>query len=71
MGEKRRGFGLCLTVLFLAGLMVPLTIAHASFATRVEARQAIFEFIEVWYNRQRRHSALGYLSPLAFEALPC
>ncbi len=38
------------------------------FATRREARQAIFEYIEVFYNRQRRHSALGYLSPVAYEA---
>ncbi len=37
------------------------------FVTRQEARQAIFEYVEVFYNRQRRHSALGYLSPVAFE----
>lgn len=34
------------------------------FATREEAREAIFEFIEVFYNRQRRHSSIGYLSPV-------
>jgi putative transposase len=45
--------------------------ADHRFATRAEARQAIFEFIEVWYNRQRRHSALNYLTPVEFEALPC
>lgn len=39
------------------------------YATRDLARRDIFEFIERWYNRQRRHSALGYLSPLAFERL--
>ncbi len=39
------------------------------FLTRALARQAIFEYIQVWYNRQRRHSALGYLSPCAFEQL--
>ena len=33
--------------------------------TRAAARQAIFEWIEVWYNRQRRHSTLGYLTPVA------
>jgi putative transposase len=37
------------------------------YSTRAQARQAIFEYIEVWYNRQRRHSALGYLSPETFE----
>lgn len=37
------------------------------FATRAEARRLIFEHTEVWYNRQRRHSSLGYLSPLASE----
>jgi transposase InsO family protein len=37
------------------------------FATREVARQEVFEYIEVWYNRQRRHSSLGYVSPAAFE----
>jgi transposase InsO family protein len=37
------------------------------FASRQEARQAIFEWIEVFYNRQRRHSSLGYVSPEQFE----
>lgn len=37
------------------------------FRTRSEARAAIFEYIEVFYNRQRLHSVLGYLSPEAFE----
>ncbi len=31
------------------------------------ARRAIFEFIEVWYNRRRLHSSLGYLSPVDYE----
>lgn len=35
--------------------------------TRTAVRTAIFEYIEVWYNRLRRHSALGYLSPLQYE----
>ncbi len=38
------------------------------FGTRVQAQTAIFDYIEVFYNRQRRHSALGYLSPAAYEA---
>jgi transposase InsO family protein len=36
--------------------------------THQAARQAIFEYIEGWYNTRRRHSSLGYLSPTAFEA---
>ncbi len=38
------------------------------FNTKQEARDAIFEWIVVWYNRKRRHSSLGYVSPEAFEA---
>jgi transposase InsO family protein len=37
------------------------------FPTRALARTAIFEYIEGWYNRQRLHSSLGYLSPMEFE----
>lgn len=42
-------------------------IYRRHFKTRAEARQAIFEFIEVFYNRQRLHSSLGYRSPIDFE----
>jgi len=35
--------------------------------TRIELANAIFEFIEVFYNRQRRHSKIGYISPIKFE----
>ena len=38
-----------------------------TFATRAEARLAIFEYVEVFYNRERLHSALGFLSPVDFE----
>lgn len=45
--------------------------ADRPFPSHAAARKAIFEYIEIWYNRQRRHSALGYLSPCAFEQLYC
>lgn len=37
--------------------------------TRAAARAAIFDYIEVWYNRKRRHSTLGYISPEQYESL--
>ena len=40
---------------------------YGRYVTRRQARSEIFEYIEVFYNRQRRHSSLGYLSPLQFE----
>ena len=42
-------------------------IYHEIFETRAQANQAIFEYIEVFYNRQRMHSANGNLSPVEFE----
>ena len=41
---------------------------HEHYKTRAEARASVFEFIEVFYNRQRLHSTLGYCSPAEFEA---
>ncbi len=43
--------------------------AFYNFVKRDEARQVIFEYIEVYYNRQRRHSALGWITPAAYKAL--
>ena len=37
------------------------------FKTQVQARMAVFEFIEGWYNPHRRHSALDYLSPINYK----
>ena len=51
---------------FFATLTKELLGDHP-FATRAEARHEIFEFIEVWYNRKRRHSTLGYRSPVDYE----
>jgi len=41
--------------------------ATGQFINHAQARRVIFEYIEVWYNRQRLHSSLGYLSPTEFE----
>jgi len=42
-------------------------VTRARWTTRAEAQQALTRFIDHWYNHQRRHSALGYLSPVAYE----
>lgn len=44
------------------------TVYHRRFATRSEAKSALFDYIEVFYNRLRRHSSLGYVSPFTFES---
>jgi transposase InsO family protein len=43
--------------------------ADTPFPTHADARRVIFEYIEVWYNRQRLHSSIGYLPPLEAEQL--
>jgi putative transposase len=53
---------------FFATIKVEL-LHRQTWPTRTAARLAIFEFIEIWYNRRRRHSTLGYVSPIEFEAL--
>jgi putative transposase len=42
-------------------------LTRSSLRTHAEARSALFDYVEVFYNRRRRHSALGYLSPESFE----
>jgi len=51
---------------FFASLECELT-GRRRFATRYEARRAVFEYIEGFYNTRRRHASLGYLSPANFE----
>jgi putative transposase len=51
---------------FFSTLKIEL-VSQCAWATRVEARADLFEYLEVFYNGQRRHSSLGYLSPIAFE----
>jgi putative transposase len=42
-------------------------VYRTTFKTREEAKQAIFEWIECWYNSERRHSSLGYMAPNEYE----
>jgi putative transposase len=51
---------------FFATLECELLHRHR-FATQGAARLAVFDYLEGWYNPRRRHSALGYLSPMAYE----
>ena len=51
---------------FFSRLKVELIYAE-NYRTMDEARTGIFEYIELFYNRQRRHSAIGHLSPHVFE----
>ncbi len=52
---------------FFASLKTEL-VDRRSWATRGQARRAIFEYIEVFYNRRRLHSSLGYFTPAEYEA---
>ncbi len=54
---------------FFASLKKEL-VHHEDYRTREEAQASIFEYIEVFYNRQRRHSKLGYKSPAEYELSP-
>jgi transposase InsO family protein len=51
---------------FFATLKTEL-VDEAGWATRDDARAGLFEYIEAWYNRERRHSSLGYRSPVQYE----
>jgi len=51
---------------FFASLKTEL-VAEARWDTRAEAKSAVVAWIEGWYNRERMHSTLGYLSPVEFE----
>jgi putative transposase len=43
-------------------------VHHQEYQTKEQARRSIFKYIECWYNRKRRRSAIGYMSPEPFEA---
>ena len=42
-------------------------VGNQVYLSHEQARQALFEYLEIYYNRQRRHSALGYVIPLVYE----
>src|SRR5204863_149638 len=42
-------------------------VMHCDYKTRDQARASLFDYMEVFYNRQRRHSTINYVAPLAFE----
>jgi putative transposase len=52
------------------GTLKAACVERHDFQTPAPARAGIFEYLEVFYNRQRLHSSLGSRSPLAFEHLP-
>ena len=66
MGSVGDCFDNALCESFFATLECEL-IDRRSFRTQAEARMAVFEFIEGWYNPHRRHSAINYLSPMNYE----
>jgi putative transposase len=53
---------------FFGTLKSECVYPHGPYATFQQARRSIFDYLEVFYNRQRRHSSLGYLSPEEYEA---
>jgi putative transposase len=66
MGSRGDCYDNAMAESFFATLECEL-LDRTRFATRAAAESAIFEFIEAWYNRRRRHSALDYLSPMDYE----
>jgi putative transposase len=66
MGSVGDAYDNALCESFFATLECELLDRHR-FRTQVEARLAVFDFIEGWYNPRRRHSALDYLSPMIYE----
>jgi putative transposase len=70
MGSVGDAYDNALCESFFATLECEL-LARCRFATQAEARMAVFDFIEGFYNPRRRHSALAYLSPLEYERRVC
>ena len=68
MGRKGDCFDNAVVESFFSTLKRELLLGNI-FHTRQEGRSQVFEYLEVFYNRQRRHSTLGYKTPLEFEQL--
>ena len=66
MGSRGDAYDNALAESFFASLETEL-IERSHWSTSDEAYRAVADYIEVFYNRQRRHSALGYMSPAEFE----
>jgi putative transposase len=66
MGSVGDAYDNALCESFFATLECEL-LDRRRFATPAQARLAVFDFIEGWYNPRRRHSSLEYLSPVAYE----
>jgi putative transposase len=66
MGSVGDAYDNAMAESFFATLECELLDRH-SFRSQAEARMAVFSYIESWYNPSRRHSALGYLSPISYE----
>ena len=67
MGSVGDAYDNALCESFFATLECEL-LDRRCFQSQAEARMAIFSYIEGWYNPSRRHSAIGYVSPIAYEA---
>jgi transposase InsO family protein len=67
MGSKGSAYDNAITETFFASLKKELVYNRPQFKTRLEAEKAIFDYIEIFYNRQRIHSALGYRAPVEYE----
>jgi transposase InsO family protein len=72
MIQSMSGSGNCYDNAIMESFFHTLKVEHVYFEryeTRDEARKSIFEYIEIFYNRVRKHSALNYKAPVAFEEL--
>jgi putative transposase len=69
MGSRGDAYDNAVAETFFATLKKEL-VNRRSWPTRPELQSAVFEYIEAFYNRRRRHSTLGMLSPVDYEQLP-